>query len=142
MLTRSNNILALDVGERRIGVARASLIARLPQPLKTIQNSAAVADDIQTLVLNEDAAAIVVGLPRGMQGQETEQTRSIIEFVKQLEHKLTIPIYMQDETLTSVQAEKELMSNGKSADKMTVDELAATYILEDFLSQHKELPPK
>ena len=84
MPTTSNNILALDVGERRIGVARASLIARLPEPLKTLQNSTAIADDIQTLVLNEDAAAVVVGLPLGMQGQETEQTRTIRDFVKRL----------------------------------------------------------
>lgn len=134
------NIVSLDVGGRRIGVARASLIARLPEPLKVIEQSESVWDDIRRLVDTEDAAAVVVGLPRGMQGQSTEQTRIVEDFVNKLRQELSVPIYMQDEALTSVQAEKELQKAGKFIEKDMIDNLAATYILEDFLHEHEELP--
>jgi putative holliday junction resolvase len=140
MLTTSSNIIALDMGERRIGVARASLIARLAEPLQVLENGQTVIADISSVVQAEDAAAVVVGLPRGLQGQHTDQTRRVEDFVAKLKEALTVPVYMQDEALTSVQAEKELSAQGKPIEKGMVDALAATYILEDFLRDNRELP--
>lgn len=140
MLKTRTNIIALDMGERRIGVARANLIARLPEPLSVLNTTENIWEEIQALVEDEEAAAVVVGLPRGMQGQYTEQTKNAEDFMAKLKKVVTIPVYAQDETLTSVQAEKELQAHGRQFDKGMIDSLAATYILEDFLREHKELP--
>jgi putative Holliday junction resolvase len=71
-----------------------------------------------------------------MQGQSTDQTRTVEAFGKQLEERLTIPLYWIDEALTSQKAEIELRSRGKPYSKGDIDALAATYILEDFLKAH------
>lgn len=140
MLKTRTNIIALDMGERRIGVARANLIARLPEPLSVLNNSENLLLDIQALLDAEDAAAVVVGLPRGMNGQYTEQTIKVEEFIATLRSQLDIPVYAQDETLTSVQAEKELNAKGRQFEKGMIDALSATYILDDFLRENKEFP--
>lgn len=128
--------LALDVGERRIGVASANRITRLASPLKAIVNDDTVIDVIKKLAQEEHAEAFVVGLPRGMSGQKTKQTAVIEAFVLQLRQHVDLPIYWQDEALTSQQAEKELEGRGKPYEKGDIDALAACYILEDFLKDH------
>lgn len=82
--------------------------------------------------------ALVVGLPRGMDGQETEQTRKTREFTKLLTEKTKLPIYLQDEAATSIAAEAELKSRGQYNREM-VDALAATLILEDFLREQRRI---
>ncbi|HSX52987.1 MAG TPA: Holliday junction resolvase RuvX [Patescibacteria group bacterium] len=134
-----SHIIALDVGERRIGVAIASLEARLPSPHGVIINSVDVLDDIQHLVVKEAAMAVVVGLPRGLDGQETAQTKTVREFANSLKDKLDIPVHFQDEALTSKLAEQELKDRGVGYNKEDVDALAATYILKDFLETHEVL---
>ncbi len=138
MQNPSASIIALDVGAQRIGVARASSFARLASPLTTLQNTDTIMQDIVTLLDDEQAAAIVVGRPRGMQGQETAQTRTIFAFADGLKKLLDIPLFMQDEAVTSHKAEEELKKRGKPYAKGDIDALAATYILEDFLREHPE----
>jgi len=129
-------ILALDVGERRIGVAVASQAVRLANPLTTIENNDSVLDTLATLAREQHAAALVVGMPRGMSGQRTKQTEIIEAFVLGVRQRLDLPIYWQDEALTSHQAKKELEARGKPYVKEEIDALAACYILEDFLKEH------
>lgn len=132
-----NYILALDVGEKRIGVAIASSIARLPRPLTTLDaTSDSVFDAVQEIITSESIDTIVVGLPRGLQGQHTAQTAAIEQFTEQLRQAIKLPIHQQDEALTSRKAEAELASRGKPFAKGEVDALAATYILEDWLQDH------
>jgi putative holliday junction resolvase len=133
-----NSLLALDVGERRIGVALASLQARLASPLTTLIRSESTAHDIQQLIDAHQAAAVVVGLPRGLQGQHTAQTIAVEEFKAALEQAVSVPVYWQDEALTSRQAEEELRARGKAYKKEDIDALSATYILEDFMRDHPE----
>jgi putative holliday junction resolvase len=129
-------ILALDVGERRIGVAAAARATRLASPLTTVLNDEGVFDALKKLIREQHTTAIVVGLPRGMSGQRTQQTETIETFVLQLRQHVDLPIYWQDEALTSRQAEKELEQRGKPFEKGDIDALAACYILEDFLKEH------
>ena len=129
-----NNFLALDVGNKRIGVAIANEVARLPRPLTTLNNDGTVWDQIKSLIRSHEASTIVVGLPRGLEGQETEQTTLTREFVEKLKTIATVDVFLQDEALTSHQAETELAKAGKIYDKSAIDALAATYILEDFLN--------
>lgn len=131
-------VLALDVGAARIGVARASTVAGLASPLTHLDNSPQVIDDIKQLVAREQAVALVVGLPRNLQGQDTDQTRAVREFAAQLKSQpaaqLGLPMFWQDEALTSKQAEAELAAKGKPFSKGDVDAVAACYILQDFLN--------
>lgn len=137
MSRQPENILALDVGDTRIGVAICHIVARLPRPLKTILNSTDVYDVISALVVEHDVKGIVVGLPRGLNGQSTDQTRKVESFVQRLENEITVPVYLTDEALTSRLAEHALQ--GKKHEKGDIDALAAAYILQDFLTEHIEV---
>lgn len=134
----ASSVIALDVGEKRIGVAQAGLPALLPRPLKTLANTSQIWHDLVGLVQEERAVAVVIGLPRGLQGQETAQTRTVELFGHELGQHLSVPLYWQDEAVTSRQAEAELKARGKPYAKGDIDALAATYILEDFLREHKD----
>lgn len=126
-------LLALDVGEKRIGVARASSLARLPQPAGVIPVDGYEIERIKQLVNTEGATVLVVGLPRNLQSEETDQTRKVRDFVEKLRPELTIAIEFQDESGTSKKAEAEQQ---ESRHRYGVDELAATYILQDYLETH------
>jgi putative Holliday junction resolvase len=129
----NGRIVALDVGSKRIGVASANVVARLASPLKTLSVSEQIIDDVVNLLAQQTAVALVVGLPRGLEGQDPAQTESVRQFVQNLKPRLSLPIYWQDEALTSHLSRLELKSKKGQHSKGAVDALAATYILEDYL---------
>lgn len=134
----NSSIMALDVGERRIGVAMASTAARIAHPFTTLAAGEQVLAEIKKLTETENVTKLCVGLPRGLDGQETAQTKSIEAFTRELQQAVPIPVYLQDEAVTSRQAEAELQGRGKPYVKGDIDALAATYILEDFLRDNPE----
>lgn len=136
--TQSGSFLALDVGAKRIGVALASAGAYFAKPLTTLDHSTEIFAEISALTKQHNVTVIVVGYPRGLEGQTTEQTKTIEAFVDELRAHVSLPVAWQDETLTSVKAEAELASRHKNGvyNKADVDALAATYILEDYLTEH------
>lgn len=138
-LKTNNTILALDVGEKRIGVAEANAVARIAHPLTTLQRNPESVQEILDLIREQDAAVLVVGLPRGMSGQETAQTVVVRAFGDEIAAECPVPIHWQDEAVTSHKAEAELEARRKPYAKEEVDALAATYILEDFLQEHPEV---
>lgn len=127
------NVLGLDVGDARIGVAVASTAAKIARPVTTISNDEAIMTKLKDLVNEHQAQALVVGLPRGLDGQNTAQTDKTQAFANQLKSDFNMPIYMQDEALTSKKAEEELKARNKPYAKVDIDALAATYILDDFM---------
>lgn len=131
-------VMALDIGAQRTGVALANSIARIANPLLTLSEPSQLAEDIKRLIAEHDVKAIIVGLPRGLQGQDTPQTAYVRRIVGELEKEITIPLHFIDEAATSVKAEKELEARKKPYAKEDIDMLAATYILEDFLREHPE----
>jgi len=139
MLTSNSSIMALDIGGRRIGIATANAVARMAHPLTTIENNEATMANLQKLITQHDTALLVFGLPRGLDGQRTGQTEFAEQFAAELAKHITLPVYWQDEALTSVKAKEELAARGKDYQKGEVDALAATYILEDFLGEHPEI---
>jgi putative Holliday junction resolvase len=136
-MTQVTNFLALDVGSVRIGLAGANSIVRIAHPLATLTNDESFLEKLTAILAEEQIGILVVGLPRNLDGDSTPQTDFVEAFVTQLE-PLGLPIYFQDEALTSSKAEAELESRGKPFEKGDVDALAATYILDDFLQTHKE----
>jgi putative Holliday junction resolvase len=128
-----SNLLALDVGERKIGVARANSIARIAEPLVTLPNSQSFASELTKLINEHDASLLIVGLPRGMNGQETAQTQYVRDFMNQL--SVPVEYVFQDEALTSVNAEAQLKQSGKAYTKEDIDAVAASIILSDYLQE-------
>lgn len=136
--TKGSTIVALDVGNRRVGIAVASRVARLPRPLKTVEQGENIWQEILACLQAEDAGLVVIGIPRNLKSQPTGQTKTVEAFIEQLRQHVPVPVYVQDEALTSVQAEQELTRRGKPYTKGDIDALAATIILEDFLRDHPE----
>jgi putative Holliday junction resolvase len=128
----------LDVGSKRVGVAVASLASRLPRPLITLTRDDDFFPALNGIVESENVEALVVGLPRGLDGQHTAQTQTTEAFTAELSQSCGLPVHMQDEAVTSKRAEAELEARGKPYQRGDIDALAATYILEDFLAGHRE----
>ncbi|MDB5169675.1 MAG: putative Holliday junction resolvase [Candidatus Saccharibacteria bacterium] len=127
--------IALDVGRVRIGVAVANDVARIAAALPFVSNDESFKDRLQQLITEHDAAAVIVGWPRGLNGQETEQTQYVNQFVDELETWVKVPVHLQDEAGTSLKAEEELKRRGVAYEKGDIDSLSAVYILEDFLAE-------
>jgi putative Holliday junction resolvase len=126
-----NNVLGLDVGRKRIGVARVNTIARLPEPIVTLSNDNQFTSRLKELIHIYSIDIIVVGLPRSLDGNETDQSSYTRDFAKGLEY-FNLPVVFQDETLSSVEAESRL-SGSKTYEKSKIDSMAAVIILEDYL---------
>jgi putative pre-16S rRNA nuclease len=135
MPTAPNSFLALDVGEKRVGVAVASRAARLPRPLTTLNNDGEFFSWLAKIVDAENVDTIIVGLPRGLSGQHTGQTAAVESFAERLREEFQdTKVHFQDEALTSRKAEAELQQRNRAYQKSDVDALAAVYILEDWLA--------
>jgi putative Holliday junction resolvase len=131
-------IAALDFGAKRVGVALAHSESALPSPHSTLANDDNFWENLQQLIETEQVGTLVVGLPRGLDGQETAQTAVARAFAAELAHKTGLPVHLQDEAGTSVQAEAELRGSKKGYNKGQVDALAAAIILQDYLVSNKE----
>lgn len=126
-------LLGLDVGDRRIGVAIGDSIGRLSSPLTTIDVDGLELVKLQRLMLEHDVTEFVVGLPRNMSGEPTQQTELVRQFALRRLAGFGLPMHFQDESLTSVKAEEELTARKKPFARGEIDSLAATYILDDYM---------
>ena len=129
-------VVALDVGTKRIGVAKADTSVRIAIPDGTIVvNNGAEFDEIRSILRLNKTDYVVLGLPRNNQGEETAQSAYVRDFAKKLKAKIpTVKIRFQDESLTSVEAESRLKSRkGYNFAKGEVDTEAAAIILQDFI---------
>lgn len=126
-----NSVLGLDIGEKRIGVARVSLIARIPEPLGALANDESFTKALQQLIDEYRPDTLVVGLPRSLEGNETAQTAYVKAFSQERLLPYNIPLVFQDETLSSHVAEERL--KGRLYAKGEIDAQAAVVILEDYL---------
>ena len=124
-------ILGLDVGDKRIGVAISSVIARLPQPLKEILVSNNVYAQISEVVEKNQIKLIVIGLPRNLEGQETAQSQKIRQFTTDLTKVVDAPIEFADESLSSRRAQE--LAKNTNFKNVSTDSLAACFILEEYL---------
>lgn len=128
------NIIALDVGTKRIGVAFADDQIPIATPLKTIEVNGSEVQVIADIIKTKQVQVVVVGYPRNQTGDPTQQTGFAEEFASRIRDYAHI--VFQDESLTSVMAEESLKASGKPYEKSDIDALAATIILQDYLEQH------
>ena len=132
----NNNLLALDVGSVRVGVAICVRDVVIARPLITLnRQDNDFWQQLIKLIADHSIGALVVGLPRGLDGQETDQTRSVRGFALELAEHTALPQHWQDEALTSVKAEEALRQRGGAYQKSDIDALAASYILSDYLQE-------
>ena len=135
-------ILALDVGEKTIGVAVTDEAQSMAFPTATLWRQEGKKRDmaaLRELVANHQAAAIIVGYPLRMDGTAGIQTEKIEAFIAVLRNHVRIPIIRQDERLSTREAERVLMQGGRRREerKKDVDSLAATLILQSYLDLQK-----
>jgi putative Holliday junction resolvase len=128
------NLLALDVGTVRIGVAAADSTVPVAVPLMTIDVDGNELEKVKDLIKDRSISTVVVGYPRNQAGEATDQT-AISEAFGHKVAEFTEVVY-QDESLTSVMAEDRLKASGKPYVKGDIDAVAATIILQDYLEQN------
>ena len=141
-LALNMRLLALDVGERRIGLASGVSELRTALPAGVVRRTM-LASDIRAVL---DAArqrqtdAIVVGIPYRPGNEESTQTKFVLGFVRALRRESPLPILEVDEAFTSFEAEAVLRDAGlePSRDKGSIDETAAVLILRRFLENQEE----
>lgn len=127
-------ILGLDVGEKRIGVARADSETRIAVPIGFIETNGLEWQEIARLASANNTLYFVLGLPRSNAGIETQQSLYVREFARVLTEKVPgAKIRFQDESFTSVEAEERLKARKASYQKGEIDAEAAAIILQDFL---------
>ena len=136
-------IVGLDIGERRIGVAISDATATLARPVGVLARAGSdadavrlVADEIARLASEEDGVtSVVVGLPRRLDGTANEMTPRVQAFAEQLRTASGLPVVLQDERLSSREAESRLAVREKDwrARKKKLDAAAAAIILQDYL---------
>ena len=136
-MSQNRAIIALDVGEKRIGVAVASGQVAIAVPLMTIDVDGNELDAISRTAEHEGASVIVVGYPRNQSGEVTAQTAIVETFAHRLKEVSNADIVFQDESLTSVQAEERLKSYNRPYARADIDALAASLILQDYLESNK-----
>ena len=135
-------ILGLDVGEKRIGVARADSDTRIAIPVGCVEVDGSEWQEIARIANLNSTTFFVVGLPRSNEGAETQQSLFVRNFAKILVEKLPgAKIRFQDESLTSVVAEERLKKRGKPYQKGDIDAEAAAIILQDFLENFSTTAP-
>jgi len=133
-------VLGLDLGQARIGVAVSDPDRRIAVPVGTVRTGAPQdVKAIAALVREHDAATIVVGHPVSLSGKPTEASTQAETFARTLETALGVPVVLQDERLTTVQAERELGAAGLKGPsrRAVVDQTAATIILQAWLDRER-----
>jgi putative Holliday junction resolvase len=144
----SGRIVALDVGERRIGIAvsdPSGLFVRGAGVVAADPAERAIAE-LGRIVADEQAVLLVIGLPLTLRGEQGPQAKRVLAFAEALKQAVPLPQILRDERYTSVEAKRIIEERGgrrrgkkrrREPAKGEVDELAARLILEDYLSENR-----
>ena len=130
-------LIGLDVGEARIGVAVSDPTGTLASPREVLARrpEAAALKAIQRLAEEEEAEAIIVGLPRSLSGELHGQAVLVQAFADLLRQQVTVPVRFWDERLSTVEAGREMRAAGarRSQRQKMLDAVAAAIILQSYL---------
>jgi putative Holliday junction resolvase len=134
-------VIAIDPGTRRCGVAVCDELRVTSRPLSAIQRTSwkKLLLHIKDLVSEFDAKAMVIGLPLNTDGTESEMSTEARRMARNFSRSLDIPVFLQDERVTSYEAKGRLWGQGRSLSesRALVDSEAAVIILDDFLARTK-----
>ena len=131
-------VLAIDYGKKRTGLAHTDSNKIIASPLETILTKD-LFSYLTNYFNNENVESVVVGNPKTLQNKPALISNTIHDFVKKIEKKFDIPVYMIDERFTSKMAIKTMveanMKKKKRQDKSIIDKISATFILQSFLDR-------
>ncbi len=132
-------ILALDIGEKRIGLAISDEMGLLAHPVKTLkwENKEKLVSDLEQIIREKNIIELVIGMPYNMKGLYSKKTEEIQEIKNFLASTLKISIVEEDERLTTKMAERTLHDLGKkpSRNRDKIDQIAAMHILQSYLDR-------
>jgi putative Holliday junction resolvase len=131
-------VMALDVGNVRIGIAVSDLMGIIANPLETYTRKGNLTVDAQyiaDLAKQKEVSLFVSGLPLSLSGGENEQTLKTREFIDELQKHTDIPVKYLDERFTTLSAERVLIQGNVRREnrKKVIDKVAATIILQNYL---------
>ena len=134
--------LGLDLGSRTLGMALSDATGTIASSHKIVRHNEEynrLVNDVVDVVSEWNVSAIVLGLPKNMNNSIGFKGELSIKFKKKLEDRLNIPVYLEDERLTTKEAENLLISNDTSRKKRkkVIDSMAATIILQSYLDRRK-----
>ena len=136
-------IMAIDYGKKKSGIALSTPDHKMPMPHSIIEKESdkKKITEILEIISQKNACAIVVGLPINMDGTDSAQTNLVYEFTEKLSRRTNLPIFMQDERLTSKAADSFLQDFGLNRkQRNNSDDLAAaSMILETALDSAKKV---
>lgn len=139
MLT--GRIMGLDIGDNTIGVAVSDLMGMTAQGITTIKRESKKKDieAIKDIIKEQNVNLIVSGLPKNMNGTVGPQTEKVMKFCELIKEETKLEVEFWDERLTTVSAEKMLISGDVSRKnrKKVIDKLAAVLILQNYLDFKK-----
>ncbi len=135
-------VLGIDLGSKRIGIAASDRSGTIASPLTVLQRCGSQGGDhrnIAKIVVEEEAVAIVVGLPLNMDGSEGKAAQSARAEVERMATVVGVPVYVHDERLTTVAADRVMMEQNMNAQarRKVVDKWAAAVILQAWLDSRE-----
>ncbi|MCL4550416.1 MAG: Holliday junction resolvase RuvX [Bacteroidetes bacterium] len=131
-------ILAIDFGEKRIGLAVTDPLNIFGYPLSTLQNDSKFWNNLSKIISEYSVVKIVLGYPLKESGEQSSSTKMVVAFKEELEKRITLPVELVDERYSSDIAKQRIIasvsSKKKRRDKSLLDKNAAAVILEDYLN--------
>jgi putative Holliday junction resolvase len=138
-------MLALDIGDRRIGVAVSDETGTLARPLTTIRRASRREDfeRIARLAAEQGVCRVIAGYPRSLSGDEGPQAQRVRQYVQALAVTLPMWVELWDERYTTVEAAQRLMDSKRRRprDRGQLDAAAAAILLQDYLDAHRAPSP-
>ena len=131
-------VLGIDLGSKRVGIATSDRSGTIASPLTVLQRGASQRldhDAIAKIVIEEEAVAIVIGLPLNMDGSEGSAAKSARMEAERMATVVNVPIYIHDERRSTVEGDRVLMERGFNAQdrRKVIDKVAAAVILQSWL---------
>ena len=134
-----NRILAIDYGEKKVGLALSDPLKIIAKPYKTIDNISdeKLIESFNSIINDKNIDEIVIGLPITMKNSFSKQTENVDKFIELLKKKINIKVVVVDERLSSVEAKRSLVNQGIKTghNKKDIDMTAAALFLQSYLDK-------
>jgi putative Holliday junction resolvase len=135
-----DRLLAIDYGEKRIGIALSDPLKMFSKPFKVLSNSGKqkFIAELKDLIREQSVSKVILGHPLGESGQETKKTLEVLKIHKLLVKSLDVEVILHDERFTSVDANNELKKLGYNymEAKKVIDMVAASMILKSYMERY------
>lgn len=137
----TGRILAIDYGEKRLGIAVSDPLGIIPQGLPTIEYKSLkeVKQKLKEIIEQYEISQIVVGHPLNLRGEVAAAATQVQTFVQKIKMEVNLPIILWDERFTSVEAERILrqLNISPSRNKSKIDQISAMIVLQNYLDSLK-----